>query len=291
MECVKDKKELRSLTPHEIWERLIDFYSMEDEPTQEEIKNAHWYLNSALLIIDNKFLRNRVLDNHPNSLCFLLSQAAAFAYDCLSLIDQGRCYQKALLIWLNGCPQIINGRRVSFPQELADSQISASLARVIGGRTDDTLKDVPKLLERTIQIAKDNHDEKTSKKASAFLSFVTQKLADNKNAQNQLGGQRMFLEQIANHLKGYPVGKVNVESNSIKLHTNNPKFPYSLESIPLYGGEGNGEDKKLLTLVEVFTKMACEDFGLKFEDSELKPLIFVESTSCIKIEFTWVDKK
>lgn len=291
MECVKSQKEIRSLKPDEIWKRLMDFYSMEDEPTEDEIQNAHWYLDAALAIIDNSFLRNKVLDNHPNSPCFYLAQAAAFTYDCLSLIDPRRCYQKALLIWLNSCPQIINSRRVSFPQELADSQISVSLARVIGGRTDDSLEDVPKLLERTILMAKENKDEKMSKKATALRSFVNQTLANSYNEQKQLGVQRRFLEQIAGPLKKYPVGQVIVESNYLKLKTNNPKFPYSLESIPLYGGVGNGEDKKLFMLVETYTKMAGDDLGLNSEQSELKPVISIESDSCIKIGFDWIDKK
>lgn len=288
MKCVKDKKEVRSLSPHEIWDRLMAFYQLENAPTDEEIQNAHWYLNSALSIIDNKFLRNKVHDNHPDSPCFYLVQAVVFTYDYLALIDCGRCYQKALMVWLNKSPISVKdnkGRRVSIPKELEDSQISASLARVVGRYLDESLEEVPQLLKSAIQLAKESNNTKILKKASTFLSLIEELFPN----EIPMGVERKFLELLAKQLRCILRAEVVVKPNCIELRSNNPDFLVRLDDITLYKEETD-PTAKLQKILEFITKLEALKMEIISEDRELKPVIIEESEHCKKVNFIFIDK-
>ena len=289
MELITDKSEARILKPDEVWKRLMDFYNeMDDETTEVEFQNANWYLDSALSILDKRFLNNKVSDKHPNSPCFHLAQAAAFAYDCLALVDYRRCYQKALLIWLHAYPSIMRGSKILNQKEIKDRKITNSLARVIGGRTDDSLTDVPQLLERTIQKARENKDDAMVCKATVFLSVVKETLTARQDEQKSIGIQQRFLEELADYLKGYEVGKVKVKTDCIELITNDSKFPFNLESLIMFCGD---KSEKLKNLVEVYTKIAADDLGINSDRFTIKPVIFLRVKGLHKNQFFLIIKK
>ncbi len=288
MECVKTKEELFALSPDEIYNRLVDFYNEGGSgDNEEEIICAGRYLSRALHFLANKYLRNKENDGLPNSPCFHLAQAAAFGYDCLASISYKHAYQKALLIWLNNS-DLIQGRRIPLPKELEDKPITPSLAKVIGGRSEDTLDDVPELLEHAIQQARENNDEAMASKATALLAFIRNALTTYKKEQATITVQQKFMESMGQTVKAYPLGRVVVKANRIELYTNDPAFPFNPQEIPFAPDDDLG---KLNTLLEVYTKMTADKLGINSDKMELKHAMFSYSSNCIIITFSLKNKK
>lgn len=287
MECVKTKEELFALSPDEIYNRLVDFYNEGGSgDNEEEIICAGRYLSRALYFLANKYLRNKVKDDSPESPCFLLAQAAAFAYDCLSPISYKLAYQKALLIWLNSS-DLIQGRRIPLPKELEDKPITPSLAKVIGGRSEDTLDDVPELLEHAIQQAKGSNDELMACKATALLAFIRTALMTYAKEQTSISVQQKFIVRMGEIVKAFPLGRVVVKATSVELHTNDPAFPFNPQAIPF--GSGEALDK-LNTLLEIYTKITADRLCINNEKMELRHAMSSVSDSCIIITFSLIDK-
>lgn len=287
MECVKTKEELFALTPDEIYNRLVDFYNEGGSgDNEEEIICAGRYLSRALHFLANKYLRNKVKDDSPESPCFFLAQAAAFAYDCLAPISYKHAYQKALLIWLNNS-DLIQGRRIPLPKELEDKPITPSLAKVIGGRSEDTLDDVPELLEHAIQQAKGSNDELMACKATALLDFIRTALMTYAKEQTSISVQQKFIVRMGEIVKAFPLGRVVVKATSVELHTNDPAFPFNPQAIPF--GTGEALDK-LNTLLEIYTKMTADRLCINNEKMELRHAMSSVSDSCIIITFSLIDK-
>lgn len=308
MECVKDKKELRSLTPDVIFNRLMQLHAemmspaklpknlVEESPlrpymvfstniktlTEEEIRSANMYLSATLLTIKNKYLANSIKPPYE------ATQAAAWAYEILAQHIPWRRYQEALVLWLWGSSSL-EGRRISPPKESADREIDVPIAKAIAPKLDGSVMSVPKILEKTIEDAMVINDVKTAKKAASLLLHVKQSLDDYKNEQGKKRVDVRFLERMASRLRDGEYGKVTIRDGYIELNTSDPNFifnPKLIQSEP-----NGGKFGKRSSLLYIQTRIIADDMGFNSDKMELIPVISSDSNSCIKIEFSLIDKK
>lgn len=295
MELVKNKEELFALSPDEIASRLEDFSDVayeelweenwEETISKEELQCADRYLERALFFM-NKFMRRKEKDTNPNTTWHRLAKATASGYDNLSPVMYRRCYQKALLLWKYNSDLML-GRRINLPEELDDKNITYALAQFIGSEVDGSQSEIG-LLEQAVQTAKKHNDDEMADKITTLITWLSEVLSTYKKEQKDKGGQRRFLESIANFLKRYTLGRISLRGNRIELKTNDPKFPFNLKSLPL------GSDATMETLNEMIatcTTFMANEMGINNEKMELKHAMSSVSDSCIIITFSLIDKK
>ncbi len=294
MECVKTKEELFALSPDEIAKRLEDFSDVayeelweenwEETISKEELQCADRYLERALFFM-NKFMRRKDKDTNPNTTWHRLAKATASGYDILSPAMYRRCYQKALLLWKYNSDLML-GRRINLPDELDDKNITYALAQFIGSEVDGSQSEIG-LLEQAVQNAKKYNDNAMADKITSLIAWLTEVLSTYEKEKKDKGGQRRFLESIANFLKLYTLGRVTLRGNRIELKTNDPKFPFNLKSLPL------GSDATMETLNEMiatYTTFTANQMGINNEKMELRHAMSSLSDSCIIITFSLIDK-
>lgn len=303
MECVRNQDESDALSPSQIFKRLGKFIDemsqsvdrlpnefVEQLPptplsavkllhanvktlTREEYKSIDCYLTSSLKIIKGMLQKKK-----EPSLDSLFTIGAA--HDIFSIASYKRRYQKALILWMWGREQVEAVCR-PIPSQLADREINLQVARALYGKfEDDSLDDIPKMLESVIQQAQAADDESWVNKATALLSLIEGANRTHEqewrsvNAEQDakwkaMNAQERFLTEVAKHLKGKKY-KAVVNPDHIQL------IPNSDYDIPM---------SSLEEVVYVYAKIEAEKFGMNTTEMELCPQTSTTPEGYIRIDF------
>lgn len=255
-----------------------------------ERKCVHLYLSYTLDRIQNDFFRNQKgaekKKGEPNSRLIDATHAAACGLDIMRWVQAKRAYQTALIVWY-GRGRTILGRNPSLPKEVQDRAITQPLGSAICQKMTAweknwrerkfTALDVPSLIEKAIQMAKEQEEEIILKKASALLLIVNQAISDYEAEQANKPLMSKVLEEVEQLMYRDLFGKVSIKDGYIEIDPNDPGFhfmPSVLEKYP----DGSR------SLLDAYIAQVGKKLGLRKHGILLKSAISTLPNGCIKVE-------
>lgn len=311
---VQHKDELQMFLADEIFSRLIAIHEeMAENPdrlpksykdaddgevflqniqtlSDGERKCVHLYLSYTLDRIQNDFFRNQKGAKQKKGklkggLCDA-TEAAACGLDIMRWVQAKRAYQTALIVWY-GRGRTILGRNPSLPKEVQDRAITQPLGNAICQKMTAwekdwrerqfTAFDVPSLIEKAIQMAKEQEEETILKKASALLPIVNQAISDYEAAQKNMPLMTKVLEEVEKLLYKDLFGKVSIKDGYIEIDPNDPGFHFHPDVLEQHS-DGH------CSLLDAYIAQVGKKLGLREYGVFLKSKITSLPNGCIKVE-------
>lgn len=257
--------------------------------SNEERNSVHLYLSYTLDRIRNDFFRNQKgadkKKGEPNGRLIDATHAAACGLDIMRWVQAKRAYQVALIVWY-GRGRTILGRNPALPKEFQDRNITQAIGNSICPYINAWEKnweegpfsalDVPSLIEKTIQLAKEQGEKIILKKASDLLQIVNQAISDYKAAQENKTLMTKVLEEVEKLMYPRNFGKVTIKENYIEIDPNAPGFHFMPAVL-----EKQSDGRR--SLLDAYIANVGKELGLREHGIFLKSEINTLPDGCIKI--------